>query len=43
MKPNPTTDYAVYALAITLSIIALWLVWTSPSNLLDSQVVYQGF
>ena len=43
MKTNRIIDGAVYALVIVLSLIAVWLVLTLPAEILNSQVVYQGF
>jgi hypothetical protein len=43
MIPQPTIERLVYALVIVLSLIALALVLVSPAELLDNQVVYQGF
>jgi hypothetical protein len=43
MKPKPIIESCIYALLIILSLATLILIWLSPSGILNSRVVYQGF
>jgi hypothetical protein len=43
MIPHPVIDRLVYLLIIILSLVALVLVLISPSGILNSRVIYQGF
>jgi hypothetical protein len=33
----------IFALVVVLSLVALWLLLNTPSDFLNSRVVYQGF
>lgn len=36
-------DRSLYALIVVLSLLALWLIFNTPPDFLNSRVVYQGF
>ena len=36
-------DQFIFALVVVLSLVALWLLLNTPSDYLNSRVVYQGF
>ena len=40
---KPLIDRFLYALIVTLSLLALWLLLNTPPDFLNSRVVYQGF
>jgi hypothetical protein len=43
MKISPLINRLIYALAVILSLIVLWLVQNAPADFLNARVVYQGF
>jgi len=43
MALNPIIERIIYTLVILLSLVALFLVLSSPSSIMNTREVYQGF